>query len=527
MNLLDEVNRRLKGREALLATSKGRIALTKYDVLLFGYVYLRHHLTATDGSMTLNEFHMELIEYSDVLTKRKGAVGEHRDCFIAPRNTGKSTWVFTIKTLWAAAHKHQKFIAAFSDSASQAQEHLKTFMSELQDNELLREDYAELCNPKKGRYRDRAVAANATTYQADSGFIFMARGADNAVLGMKVGNDRPTWIILDDIEKDESNYTENAVASRLKTLQDAILPLNIEAKVTLVGTTTRPGAIIDQIRKVNILKDEFLAADPSATVAEFREELPHDLRWVVDESFKCKHIKALITDEHGVERSLWPEKWPLEWLQGQRHTRSFAKNYQCEPISDDAGYWYDGDIDVVNENEWPKEWGNTIISVDPAVTTNKRSDYTGIAVISRGAKQGKLYHRLFVRYVTQVKLGPAELKEYVQELVNEFNAKMVYVETNQGGDLWKQVFKGITAKVSYMKQTEKKEERAKRALDYYQKPWKEVVHCGHWPAAEEQMMNFPKGLHDDMVDAIATGVLFFKRGRIGPSRIIQRKYMEV
>lgn len=524
MKLLDEVSRRIGNRAKLLESKEGRIALTKYDPLLFAYVYLRHHITASDGSMTLNEFHMELIEYANVLTKRSGRPAEHRDCFIAPRNTGKSTWAFCILPLWAAAHGHQKFIAAFSDSASQAEAHLNTFMTELQDNKLLRADFPELCNPKMGGHRERAVAMNRTKYKARSGFVFMARGSDNSVLGMKDGSDRPSWIILDDIEKDESNYTENAVANRLKTLQDAIFPLNVEAKVTLVGTTTRPGAIIDQIRKVNVLKREFL--DAGGTLAEFREELPHDLRWAVDENFNCKHIRALITDD-GEERSLWPEKWPLEWLQSQRHTRSFAKNYQCEPISDDAGYWYDGDIDILNENEWPAEWGTTIISVDPAVTTNKRSDYTGLAVISRGAKQGKLYHRLFVRHVSQVKLGPAELKEYVQELVNEFNAKMVYVETNQGGDLWKQVFKGITAKVLYMKQTEKKEDRAKRALDYYQKPWKEVVHCGHWPAAEEQMMNFPKGLHDDMVDAIATGVLYFKRARIGPAKITQRKYMEV
>jgi hypothetical protein len=65
-------------------------------------------------------------------------------------------------------------------------------------------------------------------------------------------------------------------------------------------------------------------------------------------------------------------------------------------------------------------------------------------------------------------------------------------------------------------------------LDFYQKPWKEVVHCAHWPAAEEQMMNFPKGLHDDMVDAIASGILYFKgRTRTGPARINQTKYMEV
>jgi phage terminase large subunit-like protein len=526
MQLLEEVRKRINGKEMLMKTKEGRLSLTKYDPLLFAYIYLSHHLTAEDGSQTLNEFHLMLCDYAtNVLVKKDMKAGKYRHTFIAPRNTGKSTWVFTILTIWAAAHGHQKFIAAFSDSSSQAEEHLKTFKAELDENNKLKADFPGLCNPKKGGHRDRAIADNRNQYISESGFVFMVKGADNAVLGMKVGTLRPTWIILDDIEKDESNYTESAVQNRLKTLQDAIFPLNVFAKVTVIGTTTRPGAIIDQIRKVSVMLKEYLEDNPDSDKKEFREELPHELRWVIDENFTCRHVKALISDESG-ERSLWPEKWDLGYLQSQRHTRAFAKNYQCEPISEDAGYWYDGDIEIENQ----EEYGMTIISVDPAVTTNKRSDYTGIAVISRGSADKKQiqWKRLYVRYVTQVKLGPKELKDYIDELIKEYNAKIVYVETNQGGDLWKQVFDGVSAKVHYMKQSEKKEERAKRALDFYQKPWKEVVHCAHWPAAEEQMMNFPKGLHDDMVDAIATGILYFKgRKMMGPSRIIQTKYMEV
>ncbi len=506
---MDIVTQRLKGKEALLKTKQGRVALTKYDPLLFAYIYLRPHITADDNSMTLNDFHLELIEYAQCLAKPTGGPAEYRDCFIAPRNTGKSTWLFTIMPLWAAAHGHQKFIAAFSDSSSQAEEHLKTFMAELQENARLREDFPELCNPKMGGYRERAIAANRNQYIAQSGFTFMCRGADNAVLGMKVGKQRPTWIILDDIEKDESNYSEAAVQNRLKTLQDAIFPLNVFAKVTIIGTTTRPGAILDQIRKVRLMQQDYLG-----TEAEFREELTHDLRWVIDEKFNCKHMRAL-NESNGVYTSLWPERWPVEWLLEQAHTRSFAKNYQCEPISDDAGYWEDSDIVVQHE---PK-YGNTIISVDPAVTTNKRSDYTGIAVISRGLTHPS---NLYIRDIIQVKLGPEGIKEKVEELIKEYDAKLVYVETNQGGDLWKQMFDGISAKVRYMKQSEKKEIRAQRALDFYQK--QKVFHARHFPAAEEQLMNFPKGLHDDMVDAITSGVLYFKGRGGGPVVLKQFKY---
>jgi predicted phage terminase large subunit-like protein len=514
MDTLQLVNSRIKGKEALLTTREGRLALTKYDPLLFAYIYLRPHITADDNTMTMNEFHLELSDYSMILTKPAGRMAEYRHCFIAPRATGKSTWVFLIMTLWAAAHGHQRFIMAFSDSASQAEQHLKTFMQELEGNELLRADFPTLCQPKMGGYRERAIAANRFQYIAESGFIFMAKGADNAVLGMKVGAVRPTWIILDDIEKGETNYSEANVASRLLTLQDDIFPLNSFAKVTVVGTTTRPGAILDQIRRVAVMRSEYNGTDE-----EFREDLPNELRWVVDENFTCKHMKALMTDAQGNERSLWPEKWTLEDLKKICHTRTFAKNYQCEPISDDANYWTDDDINI----DYEDDYGNTIISIDPAVTTNKRSDFTAIAVISRGTKNK---NRLYVRHVRAVKVASDELKAIVQELIKQYGAKVVYVETNQGGDLWKQVFEGVAAKVSYIKQSEKKEIRAQRALDFYQRNVPEVVHTEHFPAAEEQLLNFPKGLHDDMVDAISSGVLYFKRGQlVGPATITKRKYV--
>lgn len=514
MQTLTVITDSLKGKAELLKSKAGRLALTKHDPLLFAYIYLPHHITAEDGSMTLNEFHLELVKYSEVLTKPINKPAEYRDCFIAPRNTGKSTWVFTILTIWAAAHGHQKFIAAFSDSSTQAEEHLKTFLSELQENEKLKQDFPLLCQPKMGGWRERAIAANRWQYMAASGFIFMAKGADNAVLGMKVGTLRPTWIILDDIEKDESNYSEAAVQTRLKTLQDAIFPLNVYAKVTIVGTTTRPGAIIDQIRKVNEFKKEW-----DGTEAELSDALPHELRWVLQEGFNCKHMRALIKQEDGY-RSLWPEKWPLDWLIAQAHTRSFLKNYQCEPIADDAGYWDEADINIESE----LVYGNTIISVDPAVTTNKRSDYTGVSVISRGTM---FPNRLYVRHVEQGKWSPEKIFERVEELVAEFDAKIIYIETNQGGDTWKQVFDGASAKVRYFKQppNEKKEHRAQRALDFYQK--NRVFHVMHFPAAEEQLLNFPKGLHDDMVDAISSGVLYFFRKKGGPAQIITTKYMEV
>jgi hypothetical protein len=59
---------------------------------------------------------------------------------------------------------------------------------------------------------------------------------------MKVEQKRPDLILCDDIEPDESSYSPDLAAKRKTTLIDAILPLNIYARVVICGTVTMPGA---------------------------------------------------------------------------------------------------------------------------------------------------------------------------------------------------------------------------------------------------------------------------------------------
>jgi hypothetical protein len=80
-----------------------------------------------------------------------------------------------------------------------------------------------------------------------NGAIFAAKGVDSASLGMKVGNTRPDVLIFDDLEPDEARYSTALAEKRLGTFQDALLPLNIRARVVLVGTVTMPGSVTHQL----------------------------------------------------------------------------------------------------------------------------------------------------------------------------------------------------------------------------------------------------------------------------------------
>jgi hypothetical protein len=468
----------------LLTFSEGRRELTKYDPLLFALTYLPHHLMNAHGEITLSEFHTDLAEYGKSWIHKPKNPKENRDAFIAPRECGKSTWIFLILPMWAAAHGHVKFIAAFSDAASQAETHLMSFKNELETNEYLIEDYPELCKPKMVASSGRAMASNSWRIIQSNDFIFDANGIDTNSLGKKVFGQRPDLIILDDIEKGEKNYSEYQAGQQKNTVFDDIAPMNIYARMIFVGTTTMPNSVMDQFRKFGEGYD-----DP-------------ELNWIKDQNVAVHYYPAIMTNDDGSERSVWPEKWSLEWLESQRHLRDFAKNYMNRPINTDGTFWISEDI-IIEELE---DYGNTIISIDPAVTKGKISDFTGIAVLSKGKDQlGK--DAVYVRHAEQVKMSPSEIADRVEYLVEQFDVGVLYVEVNQGGDLWKDVFKKVPAKYRSKSQHLSKQIRAGKALNFYQQG--KVRHTGHFPVLEEQMWSFPKVSHEDVLDAVVSGILYF------------------
>ena len=464
----------------LLATSEGRRILTRLDPLLFAAVYLRRHMTGDKGTVTFADFHLDLVAQAHSWVRPVTAPVGPRDAYIAPRDSGKSTWLYLILPMWAAAHGHVRFAAAFADSADQAEQHLATFKYELGSNSLLREDYPALCKPLR-RPGGSTISDRQNQYWSQSGFVFTARGIDAGSLGMKVSDSRPDLIILDDIEPGESQYSALLVAQRLRTVQDVIFPLNNKARVVIVGTVTLPDSLIHQLVK---------STRPGETPAQ----------WIVDEQIKAHYYEPIITRDDGTERSCWPERWPIEWLQSQRHTRAFQKNFANSPLGYDGGYWTKEDF-VTTPLETATRW---ILSVDPAVTTNASSDFTGLSIIGYSPTA----HRCIVTYASQVKMsGPALRNHLIALVAANPLIKLVLVEVNQGGDLWVSTLHGMPVKVVVVNQSIKKEVRAAAALAFYQRG--QVSHVDGLTALEEQMVAFPDAPHDDIVDSVVTGVLKF------------------
>lgn len=481
----------------LLGDDEGRRILSRLDVVLFALLYVPHHLKGpeTGDQITFSEFHIALAEYARELVKPiGGSPAERRDAWVAPRGVGKSTWLFLIIPLWLACHGHRKFIAAFASSATQAQDHLMSFKRELENNQLLRNDFPDLCVPAR-RPKGNTESDSQSMYIAKNRFVFAARGIDSANLGMKISERRPDHLILDDIEGTEGNYTPTMKDHRLATLLSGILPLNVFASVTMAGTVAIPGAIVDDI------------------VCKHRgEEYPD---WVDDENFTPRYFDAILTNDDGTERSLWPEKWPMEWINKVRHTRHFQSQYRNISAAADSAFWTGSDFKIRDDLPLTGQ----LLSIDPAITSKEKSDFTGLAVIGYSRSNDACV----VRDAWQVRIPPGEpLRRRVLEILDEYPEILgIVVEVNQGGDLWKNtVLHDMPCPVRTVSQSRPKEERAGSLLAKYQRD--RVFHAKRLPALEGQMIRFPLGANDDLIDAVGTGVEVYLKSDKRPRQIRPR-----
>ncbi|GAA3230755.1 hypothetical protein GCM10017691_24000 [Pseudonocardia petroleophila] len=472
--------------DALVASADYRRAVTRADPMMFALVYLPHHIRSEDTGFTISfsQFHLDLFEQAKQWMKPLGGPRESRDCYVAPRNAGKSTLAFLLLPMWAAAHGWVRYLAAFADSATQAESHLMSFKMELDENKLLRNDFPDLCSPAR-RQSGVSLADSQSVVMARSGFIFEARGITSSILGMKRGDARPDMILLDDIEPKEGQYSIEQKAKRLKALIGSVFRLRITARVVITGTVTMHGSIIhDLVRMVT-------EPEPPET-------------WPIHQKIRVHYYPAIITDpETGEEDSWWPEYMSFEDLSYDRHTADFKMHMMNQPVGGEGAYWTEADFRYGE----PEGVVRTLLAIDPSIS-NRRStqDETGLAVVG----WSEIENKCVVKHVEGVKLTGTALRDRVLQLLVRFpEIRVLLVEKNQGGELWLDVFHHMPdVKVLLHSATEKKEVRiANAAQNFWQRG--RVFHAKPLPAFEEQAAAYPRVTKDDLIDAAVAGVSYF------------------
>ena len=191
-----------------------------------------------------------------------------------PRGSGKTSLCETA-CLWALLYGHREFVALIGSDEEHASKMLESIKIELETNELLLEDFPEVVFPihalegihqraggqlYQGRqthigWTAREIVLPTIPDSKASGSIICVAGITGRIRGMKHkrvdgSSVRPSLVIIDDPQTDESARSPSQCATRERILAGAILGLagpgrKIAGLMTL--TVVRPDDLADRI----------------------------------------------------------------------------------------------------------------------------------------------------------------------------------------------------------------------------------------------------------------------------------------
>lgn len=193
--------------------------------LFFRKFYFSHYYKCQDAP-----FHIELSEFLEHSSK----VRDIKTAIAAPRDSAKSTIVSLQYVLYSICYQLEKFILLISNTSSQAADLLANVKKELETNERLKEDFPEVSefghNPRPPRWTKNEIITR-------NRIKVLALGTGQNIRGRRIGESRPSLIILDDIESDENFRNPESYDKLYDWVTKAVLKAGAaKTNVIFVGT---------------------------------------------------------------------------------------------------------------------------------------------------------------------------------------------------------------------------------------------------------------------------------------------------
>ena len=448
---------RNKLRQYLLAIFKRR-----ENIHLFGWFIARPYFP-----LETPPFHKEILDLiSDKNNRRIGV--------IAPRGHAKSTTVDMTYPLWAGCFEQEEFIVIISDTYTQAAEFINALKDEFENNPKIKWLFG---NMRGDDWQDGEFVLS-------NGIKYAAKGSGMKIRGIRHRHTRPTLMIFDDIENDENIKSAEQRQKLYHWFTKAAIPaLARGGRAVVIGTILHFDSLVNKVMKQ---QDIF-------------------------KSWQTRVFYAITTDEDGTEHALWPEHRSLGKLRAMRDDPSdqgfvgsiaFAQEYQHKPFSEEDAIVKPDWIKECEPSQAPDEYSRQarVLTVDPAASERQTADPTAMIVADLGA-DGNVY----VRTIRNQRTSPSITAETIQNLYETYQPQVVGIEQGALGLVFRDLLAGLP--VIGLKPDKDKVRRLLAVSRFFEAGKVFLVKdIQNGQALREQLIEFPKGTHDDMVDAIVYAI---------------------
>jgi phage terminase large subunit-like protein len=333
----------------------------------------------------LAPFHKEWYEMSE---------NHNKTCVIASRDHGKSVF-YRCYLLWKMAYNPNTEVLFFSHSQHQSIDHMAK-MDEL----IMTTPALKHLKPSRGWAKQLFKMTNRSSIRAMS-------------VGKAVRGAHPDIVVLDDILSSEAPTQLKHISTWFYT---ALLPvLHHSARLCIVGTPFSYTDLYSELKKLE-----------GYSVGEY----------------------PAINERTG--EPLWPERWSLDALnsrRGEMTSIAFTREYLCKPIASESSLFPEEVLENAKDHEailsyYPsdEEELNYYIGWDPAISADRKADYTCMMVIAMDSNRHKrivhVHHEKGMDFSSQI--------DKIIELNARFNPVIIELETNNFAMAFNQVLSEIS-----------------------------------------------------------------------------------
>ena len=469
---------------------KKRRAKSKHDFAYFCQTYMpdaftlafseyQLALTRLAANRNLNRqdevLFKELIDPRDHGFIKQPISGEYEGILdIEPRDHGKTTRNTQAMPLWLALNHPGSFIVICGASADSAKEMMDAIKDDLEDNELILDDYGE----------QRGNTWTKRKIKLANGSSIVAVGRGQRLRGIKNKYQRPTHIICDDLLDDKEVESPTLRRQAERWFKRVIMNLGKGALTIIANTIMHPddlpSRLLNQIedgRLPNWLGLRFSAITPSG-------------------------------------RPLFPSRWSLQDLENKRIASSSAwwTEWMNRPIADEDADFKEDWFVYFKPYELDLRDCTIGMAVDPA-TGLKKGDWSFIAVVARH-KITMVDHVLFAKGWKESDL---QFAQRIVDVYLQHRPSFVMFETVAFQKIYKKEVmryakkKGVRLPVREFKGGNK-QVRIKSLSSQVENGLIQFLETQ--TLLRQMFLEFPRG-HDDGPDAVEMAISGFESGFVG------------
>ena len=462
--------------------------------------------------LPVSELHHWLNTELDTIHKKRG----ERLVVCGPRGSAKSTILSTSYPIRAACEGWERYIILISDTQTQAELFLASIKEELEHNEALALEYPDATGVGSVWASDRIKLRN--------GVVIEAMGRGGKIRGRKAGSLRPTLIIIDDADNDESAISPTQREKGWGWLNKAVLKAGTtETNFIVIGTRLHRECLVSKLLVTPGWRKKHFAA-----IQSWPEAMELWAQWeliytaVNDEQAEANalaYFKAREREMMAGAQVLWPENESLYELMVMRATEghtSFESEKQNNPRDPERAEWPEEYLDGedIHFPSWLPigAYGIRVLTLDPSKGKDaKRGDYSAITRLGVPSDVSE----------RQIHISSDMARRPVEQMLSDllrhceqWEPHIVGIETNQFQELLVTSLellckeKGLAPlPIAELVNMESKPVRIRRLSPYLAR--RRLCFKARDKGTlllRQQLMDFPNGDHDDGPDSLEMAI---------------------